>query len=111
MTATVTLPAAPPVADAAAAACAWAPCLKALGDETRLHLALLLAGEPRTVKGLQEATGLGQPLVSHHLRLLREAGLVSATPRGRTNVYTLCCTELVDVVRCLAAMTGADAAC
>ncbi|MFB6520426.1 ArsR/SmtB family transcription factor [Streptomyces sp. NPDC056401] len=41
--------------------------LRALGDETRLTLMLLIAERPRTVKELQEATGLSQTLVSHHL--------------------------------------------
>jgi DNA-binding transcriptional ArsR family regulator len=94
----------------------WAPKLKALGDETRLTMALLLLGRPMTVKELQEATGLGQTLVSHHLGLLRAQELVSMAPRGRSNVYTLCCEELADVVRGLAAVAtatpeGAEACC
>jgi len=93
-----------------------APKLKALGDETRLTIALLLLERPMTVKELQEATGLGQTLVSHHLKPLREQELVSAIPRGRSNVYTLCCEELADVVRGLAAVAtatteGAEACC
>jgi len=42
-----------------------APKLRALADETRLTLILLIAQRPRTVKELQEATGLSQTLVSH----------------------------------------------
>jgi DNA-binding transcriptional ArsR family regulator len=103
-------------ATAAERAREWAPKLKALGDETRLTMALLLLERPMTVKELQEATGLGQTLVSHHLKLLREQELVSAAPRGRSNVYTLCCEELADVVRGLAAVAtataeGAEACC
>jgi DNA-binding transcriptional ArsR family regulator len=38
---------------------------------------------------LIEATGLSQPGVSKHLRLLREAGLVSVRPDGRRRLYRL----------------------
>jgi DNA-binding transcriptional ArsR family regulator len=92
------------------------PTFKALADENRLTLLLLLAERSRTVKELQEASGLSQTLVSHHLAPLREQGLVSVEPRGRANVYTLCCEELGPPVRwlaTLAAMTpeGAESCC
>ena len=92
------------------------PRFKALADENRLTLLLLLADRPRTVKELQEASGLSQTLVSHHLAPLRELGLVMVEPRGRANVYTLCCEEFGQPVRwlaTLAAMTpeGAEACC
>lgn len=93
-----------------------APKLKALGDENRLMIALLLLEKPKTVKELQEQTGLSQTLVSHHLKPLREQELISAVPRGRSNVYTLCCEELADTVRLLASVAsstpeGAQACC
>ena len=56
---------------------------RALGDETRLRLLELLTTGERTVADLMEATGLGQSLVSHHLRSLREAGLVTTRRDGR----------------------------
>ena len=90
-----------------------APKLKALGDETRLALMLILFEGPRNVRELQEKTGLGQTLVSHHLGILREHGLVNATPNGRSNTYALCCDQLAEPVRVLAtlaAMTSAGAA-
>ncbi|CAM5595477.1 metalloregulator ArsR/SmtB family transcription factor [Streptomyces hirsutus] len=45
-------------------------------------LILLIAQRSRTVKELQEATGLSQTLVSHHLAPLREQNLVEAIPKG-----------------------------
>ena len=83
-----------------------APKLKALGDENRLMIALLLLERPKTVKELQKDTGLSQTLVSHHLKPLREQELVSVVPRGRSNVYTLCCEELAETVRMLATIAG-----
>lgn len=92
------------------------PKLKALADENRAILALLLAERPRTVKELQEATGLSQTLISHHLRPLREEALVRVVPRGRSNVYSLCCEEFGMPVRWLASLAaltpeGAQACC
>lgn len=86
-----------------------APKLKAMADENRLTLMLLLAERPRTVRELTEATGMGQTLVSHHLTPLREQGLVTVTPKGRSNVYSLCCDALVAPVRLLAALAGPTA--
>lgn len=56
---------------------------RALGDETRLRLLEILTSGERTVADLMDATGLGQSLVSHHLRSLREAGLVTTRRDGR----------------------------
>ena len=48
---------------------------RALGDETRLRLLEALTGGECNVAELMERMGLGQSLISHHLRSLREAGL------------------------------------
>lgn len=95
---------------------ALAPKLEALANENRLVIVLLLAQRERTVRELTEASGLSQTLVSHHLAFLREQELVSVTPRGRANIYRLCCEELARPVRLmagLAALTpaGVDACC
>ncbi|MDQ3725113.1 MAG: metalloregulator ArsR/SmtB family transcription factor [Actinomycetota bacterium] len=51
-------------------------------------LDLLVAGE-RPVNDLVELTGLGQPQVSKHLRVLREVGVVEVREEGRRRVYRL----------------------
>ncbi|MEO7458437.1 MAG: metalloregulator ArsR/SmtB family transcription factor, partial [Gemmatimonadaceae bacterium] len=56
---------------------------RALGDETRLRLLDLLTEGELPVSDLMAATGLGQSLVSHHLRALRDAGLVVTRRDGR----------------------------
>jgi ArsR family transcriptional regulator len=64
--------------------------LNALGDETRLKMVMLLAGhEALCVCELQAAFDLGQPTISHHLRILREAGVVDVTRRGTWAYYAL----------------------
>ncbi|MEO8333784.1 MAG: metalloregulator ArsR/SmtB family transcription factor [bacterium] len=62
---------------------------RALGDETRLKLLELLTNGERTVADLMDATELGQSLVSHHLRTLRGAGLVTTRRDGRWIYYRI----------------------
>lgn len=66
-----------------------AQLFKQLGNESRLLIMRLLAERPRSVQALTEATGLSQPLVSQHLRTLRQADLVIGQRRGREVVYQL----------------------
>ncbi len=51
-------------------------------------LDVLVAGE-RPVNDLVRATGLGQPQVSKHLRVLREVGAVEVREKGRQRLYRL----------------------
>jgi ArsR family transcriptional regulator, arsenate/arsenite/antimonite-responsive transcriptional repressor len=65
--------------------------LKSLADETRLGIVRLLAahGEPLCVCHIVDAFDLSQPTISHHLRLLREAGLITSEKRGLWAYYSL----------------------
>lgn len=51
---------------------------------------------------------MGQTLVSHHLAPLRGQGLVTVTPRGRANVYALCCEALVTPMRLPATLASSS---
>ena len=64
---------------------------RALGDATRLEMVGLLAaqGKELCVCELESHFDLSQPTVSHHLRILREAGIVSAERRGTWVYYAL----------------------
>ena len=88
-----------------------APVLRALSDETRLAILLALAQSPRSVRELCEVTGLAQSLGSHHLAPLREAGVVTVTPVGRSNRYSLCCQALAEPVRFLSTLAAARPEC
>jgi ArsR family transcriptional regulator, arsenate/arsenite/antimonite-responsive transcriptional repressor len=64
-----------------------APMFKALGDPVRLRLMSLIASSPEMcVCDLTSAFDVSGPTISHHLRVLREAGLVDCERRG-TWVY------------------------
>ncbi len=51
---------------------------RALGEPLRWRIVLLLAGEQLCVGHLAQALGAAQPLISHHLKVLRDAGLIAA---------------------------------
>ncbi|MDA8371231.1 MAG: metalloregulator ArsR/SmtB family transcription factor [Nocardiopsaceae bacterium] len=59
------------------------------GDPLRARIVGLLATEQMCTCHLIEETGARQPTISHHLRVLREAGLVETEPRGRFTYYRL----------------------
>jgi len=64
---------------------------KLLSDETRLRILLYLMQEGELhVTALCERLGQSQPAVSHHLALLRVAGLIEARRDGKHNYYSIC---------------------
>lgn len=63
---------------------------KALSDPTRVAIVNRLAGADEVcVCAFVDELGLSQPTVSHHLRILREAGLVDARRNGTWGYYRL----------------------
>ncbi|MBW3543496.1 MAG: metalloregulator ArsR/SmtB family transcription factor [Planctomycetes bacterium] len=63
---------------------------KLLSDETRLRVLFYLAREGELhVTALCEKLGQSQPAVSHHLALLRVAGLIEARRDGKHNYYSV----------------------
>lgn len=63
--------------------------LAVAADPVRWRLLAALAVGPRCVCRLQPAAAVSAPALSHHLRVLREAGLVTAQRRGRWIDYAL----------------------
>lgn len=61
----------------------------ALADPTRRQLLQSLRAEARSVGSLVESLGVSQPTVSKHLKVLREAGLVSMRADGQRRFYAL----------------------
>lgn len=97
------------VAECRQIAASWAPILRALANEERLLIALWLAGSTCSVRELEEVTGMSQSLVSYHLRELREAGLVSASPAGRSNRYHLSSPNLDQLATLIGSLDKAPA--
>ena len=61
----------------------------AVAEPRRRQILDLLAAGERPVNDLVENLGLAQPLVSKHLRVLREVGLVQVRDEGRRRLYRL----------------------
>jgi len=61
----------------------------ALADETRLKIIKLLSEGEKSVDELVQAVGFAQSTTSHHLRVLKEAGLIRGDKRGRSVYYSL----------------------
>ena len=61
----------------------------AVAEPRRRQILDLLAGGERSVNDLVESLGLAQPLVSKHLRVLREVGLVDVRNAGRQRMYRI----------------------
>jgi DNA-binding transcriptional ArsR family regulator len=63
--------------------------LSALAEPHRLQIVELLRAGPSPVAEICARVPLGQPQVSKHLRVLRNAGLVHVRPRGQQRFYAL----------------------
>ncbi len=77
---------------------------KALADPTRQEIMSLICCREMSVGDIVDAVGVSQPTVSHHLAILREAGLVSVRSEGKHTYYSLnqgkvvvCCGNLIEV--------------
>ncbi len=79
---------------------------KALGDPTRVRLLSLIAasdGGEACICDLTDPVGLSQPTVSHHMKLLVDAGLATREQRGRWAYYRVVPETLKQAARSLSA--------
>lgn len=77
---------------------------KALADPTRQQIMKLCCCEWLNVGQIVDSVGVSQPTVSHHLAILRQAGLVNIRHEGKHSYYTInqasivsCCGVLLEV--------------
>ena len=77
---------------------------KVLADPTRQQIMECCCCEWRSVNQIVDAVNVSQPTVSHHLAVLREAGLVSSRDQGKHTYYLInqeriafCCGQLIEV--------------
>jgi DNA-binding transcriptional ArsR family regulator len=80
----------------------WASWFRCLGDASRVVILnrLALARRPMSVGEIVDAVDVGQPTVSHHLKLLAEVGFVLVEQRANTRLYRV-------NARCLAVFPSA----
>lgn len=72
-----------------------------IGDPNRLKLLYLVAEKPRNVTELTALLGVTQPTVSHHLRILRDRGLVVAERAGTSVYYSLSDSRIIEAMEIL----------
>lgn len=79
---------------------AAAPVFQALGDTFRQDIVMLLAQHERlNVNQITEHIALSRPAVSHHLKVLLQAGLVQMERVSRENYYSLCVDDALNLLR------------
>lgn len=87
------------------AAADMAPVLAALADPVRLRIISMLAASERGFAcgcDLEAPLGLSQPTVSHHMKVLRESGLIEGVKEGRWVHYRVVPERLAEVRNALA---------
>lgn len=81
---------------------ASAPIFAALGDETRLRLVIFLSATgPSSTATLTDNVPVTRQAVAKHLRVLKDAGLVSSVYRGRDSVWQIESSQLEEAQRCI----------
>jgi len=71
---------------------------QALADANRLRIIKVIGKERCSVSEIVQATSLSQPLVSHHLRLMRDQGVLETQREGPFIYYRLTDGRLLDVL-------------
>lgn len=73
-----------------------------LSDSTRRRILDLLLDGPQPVNAVVARVRMSQPVVSKHLRVLRDAGLVDVSPDGQRRLYSIRAEPLLELERWLA---------
>jgi len=84
--------------------------LKALADAKRMQIIRLLGRRSICVCELESLVELTQPAVSHHLKILKEAGLVTDTRQGRWIFYSLNEDTYAEMLNALTVLPSTDGA-
>ena len=84
--------------------------LDVLGDGNRRMIVQMLGSGDRSVQELADALPISRPAVSRHLRLLKEAGLVTDHEEGTKNIYHLRPEAYAEVHAALSELWGNAAA-
>lgn len=84
---------------------------KALADDTRQKILVMLLEEERCVSDIVDAFQMTQPTISHHLAILKQFKLVTSRKDGKQVFYSLNRDNLVECCGLLMAKFDADEAC
>jgi DNA-binding transcriptional ArsR family regulator len=71
----------------------------ALGEETRLAIAIYLLENTSNVNAISKNLNLSQPKVSHHLRILKDSKVVKATKDGKNVIYDIDDKHIEEIIK------------
>ena len=74
-----------------------AALFKALGDENRIHILKLLRSGEKCACNLLEQLNISQPTLSHHMKILCDAGIVIGRKEGKWMHYRICCDSAKNI--------------
>jgi len=74
---------------------------KGIGSVPRYRILETLFSGPKTVGEIADKAKLSQPLVSQHLRVLKESGLATDERRGQEVLYTVNAENIIHLLKCL----------
>ena len=77
----------------------FALLFKMLSDETRLTVLRALEDGAKTVSNISDQLNVSQPLVSHHLKTLKNSGLVVSCRKGAFIFYALTTPRIIDLLK------------
>lgn len=75
------------------------PLFTALGDSVRQNIIIHLSERSRSVGELADLLKLSQPAISHHLKILNQAELVTIQRNGAQRIYTLTPHDSLDTLK------------
>lgn len=81
--------------------------LHILGSPIRLQIIDMLRDGSLPVRDMVNALGVTQPLVSQHLKVLKDANFVTSERNGRLNIYSLSSNALVNLIDTTIEINGA----
>lgn len=71
----------------------------ALGEETRLAIAVYLLENPSNVNDISKSLNISQPKVSHHLRILKDSKVVKAVKQGKNVIYDINDEHISEIIK------------
>ena len=84
------------------------PIFKALSDENRIQILKLLRSGEKCACKLLEELNISQPTLSHHKRILCDAGIVRGRKEGKWMHYSICCESAKEISRILQELLAAS---
>ena len=84
---------------------------KALGDENRIQILKLLHNGEKCACKLLDALNISQPTLSHHMKILCDAGIVSGRKEGKWMHYSISAEGAKVAADCLRELTSFDCGC